>query len=518
MAKENTKTNPLPTMIFSRRWLYGILAAACIIAYANSLQGAFVSDDIPGIVKNTNLSRPWIYLFQPSLMLVSLNYILAGLNPVPYHLTNVLLHIVNSILAFIFLRLFFKTESAFLGACLFAVHPIHAEAVSWISGRPYLVLGLFIFISFLLYNRAVQAKERFSLRFYFLSLAVFLYHLINSYAFYLLFVLFLVLCDIVLARAQRTWKLWIPFFLIAAARVLLARAELSNRLHFVVKEMGLNQAEWTNPIFNMVYSLYSHFSLLLVPAKLTLYHEPAVITLMKLKILLGCLFLLAGASWFIYKKAKEIFLALGIFVLFLAPTYSPVPFSWLFAERYVYFPAISLCIILGFLYEKYAQKCPNRKHYALVVFLLIVAAYAARTVARNEDWQSPGRLWRQTIAASDLSPRAHNNMGDAYAQEGNIDGAIKEFKRAVALKPDYADGYHNLANTYEAQGSSEEAIKCYLRAIESNPELFESLYNLGVIYFNRGENLEAIKYLTRAKELRPDDPGVNAALNMAYKR
>ncbi|MCX5715209.1 MAG: tetratricopeptide repeat protein [Candidatus Omnitrophica bacterium] len=452
------------------------------------------------------------------MLLPSLNYIMVKLHPMPYHLTNILLHIVNTIFAFMFLGLFFKTESAFLGACLFAVHPIHAEAVSWISGKPYLILGLAIFLSYFFYHWAVQQKDKLSLKFYILSLTVFLYTLVSSYSFYLFFVPFLVLCDLVLARWQRTWKLWIPFFLIAAVRVFMARVELSGRLHYVVKEMGLNQAEWTNPINNMAYSLYSHFGLLVWPEKLSIYHEPAVIASLTLKIILGVLFILLVFSPIIFKKAKEVFLALGIFVLFLAPTYSPVPFSWLFAERYVYFPAISLSIILVFLYEKYAQKCPNRRHYALVVFLLIVAAYAARTVARNEDWQTPGRLWRQTVAVSDLSPRAHNNMGDTYGQEGNTAGAIREFKRAIELRPDYADAYHNLANTYESQGSSEEAIKYYLQAVNYNPGLFESQYNLGLIYLNKGDKLEAIRYLTRAKELHPDDPEVSTALNMAYKR
>lgn len=505
-------------MIFGRRWLYGILAVICIIIYANSLGGAFVSDDIPGIVKNPGLSRPGDFILNPPVFLASLNYISAKFNPLSYHLTNLFLHILNSILAFIFLGLFFKTEPAFLGACLFAAHPVHAEAVSWISGRPYLTLGLFIFAAYLFYHRAVRDDRKVSIKFYVLSLVTFSYYLVDSYSFYAMFVFFLVLCDLTLERCRRTWRLWLPFFFILLARLVLAKSAIGARLHFVTKEMGLNHAEWTNPINNMAYSLFSHFSLLVVPAKLSLYHEPAVISSLILKILLCILLLLLIISPFIYKRARRIFLAMGIFVLFLVPTYSPFPFSWLVAERYVYFSAISLCMILAFLYEKYAQKCPNRIHYALVVFLLIVAAYAARTVARNEDWQSPGRLWRQTVAVSDLSPRAHNNMGDAYGQEGNTDGAIREFKRAIALKPDYADAYHNLANTYEGQGSSEEAIKYYLQAVNFNPGLFESQYNLGVIYLNKGQNIEAIKYLTRAKELRPDDAGVNAALNIAYKR
>jgi tetratricopeptide (TPR) repeat protein len=502
----------------SRKWMYGILVALCCIIYANSLQGQFVSDDIPGIVKSPVLHRPQDFIFSFPVLLYSFNFLLAGLNPWLYHFINLLLHALNSCLAFSLLAIFFQLETAFFGACLFAAHPVHVEAVAWISGRPYLTLGLFIFLTFLFYQRALQEKGKVSWRYYFFALALFSYNLTNSYAFFALFPFFLVLADLALSRCQRTWKLWLPFFLLLAIQLILVRAAITNRLHFVVKEMGLNQAEWTNPIYNMAYSLAKHTWLLLWPAKLTLYHEPAVISPLALKLALAGLVLSAGLAFFSLKKSKLIFFACALWVLFLAPTYSPVPFSWLVAERYLYFPAISLSIILAFLFEKYSQKCPNRKEYARVIFLCVIAAYAARSVARNEDWQSPGRLWRQTVAASPYSHRAHNNLADAFGQEGNTAGAIREFKLAIAVKPDYADAFHNLANTYEAQGSSAEAIENYLQAVKYNPGLFESHYNLGVIYLHQGNREEASKYLQRAKELRPDDKNTAFALELAGEK
>lgn len=94
-----------------------------------------------------------------------------------------------------------------------------------------------------------------------------------------------------------------------------------------------------------------------------------------------------------------------------------------------------------------------------------------RTVARNEDWKTHQSFWRQTVLVSYNSPRAHNNMGDAYCKEGNLAGGIMEFKRAIELKPDYAEAYYNLANVYQAIGNIKEAKKLYNYAILLKPEL-----------------------------------------------
>ena len=142
-----------------KKYLSLILIALCFLVYANSLNGAFICDDLTSIVNNPSVNNAAQYLFSPPGLLNSLNYLTGKLNPFSYHLTNMLLHSVNSVLAFIFLCLFFKTEAAFLGAGLFAAHPIHTEAVSWISGRPYCVLGFFIFAIYLLYRASSYGPD-----------------------------------------------------------------------------------------------------------------------------------------------------------------------------------------------------------------------------------------------------------------------------------------------------------------------------------------------------------------------
>lgn len=519
-----------------RTYIYLILAVLCLLVYYNSLRGEFVSDDIWGIVENPLIGKSFTYWAHPSDLLLSLNYLIAGLNPWLFHLSNLLAHILVTIIVFHFLALFFDSEASLLGACLFGAHPVHTEAVSWISGRTYIIVALFIFLTLFLYLKstdAVKTDKKFQPSYYTAALIIFTYYLYRNYAFYFLLPFLLVLLDLVFERWRRNWKWWLPFFGIVALRIILARAAIIGRVASVAKDTTPTGAiDWTNPIFNMAYSVFSHLSLLIVPARLTLYHEPPVVSLLMLRIEIILLVILFCALPFIFKKARPVFFAICVFILFLAPTYSPVLISWLVAERYLYFPSVSLSMLAAFCYTQYigtaaienskkqkaSEKYLARRRNALALFILIIAAYAARTVARNEDWSSPGRLWRSTVAISHKSPRSHNNMGDAYGSEGNVAGAIEEFKAAIELNPYYADAYHNLANTYHKIGSLDEAVQFYQKAAEFNPGLVESRINLGVIYINQGKFDLAIGELQKAQELRPGDQQIEYALSFAMQK
>jgi len=500
------------------------LVALCFLLYANSLNNAFISDDIPTILKNPSISHPLRFWLDPASFLNSLNYLACGYNPFTYHLTNIILHSLNTILVFFFLSLFFKREASFLGACLFAAHPIHAEAVAWVSGKPYIITSIFILAGYLLYYHftTIKAGKRIKLRRYILCLLLFSYYLVANVSFYFIFPVFLILSDITFGRVRKNYKYWFLFLGIVILRLVFVRNEIMQRISFVAHEVG-REVTQTNPIFNLAYSFFSHMGLLLWPAKLTLYHEPAVISAFTLKAELAALFLLLISLPFIFKRAKELFFGLGIFVLFLAPTYSPVMVSWLVAERYLYFPCIILSIFLAFGYEKtgsdlFFKNAATGKINLTPLFFIVIASLAVRTVARNEDWKTPERFWRQTVLVSYNSPRSHNNMGDVYGQEGNTEGAIREFKKAIEIKPDYADAYHNLANIYHHKGDLKEAVTFYQQAVSFNPKLFESYYNLGLIYLNSGEFGLAKLELEKALGIRPEDESVRQALELANEK
>ncbi|MFH1457799.1 MAG: tetratricopeptide repeat protein [Candidatus Omnitrophota bacterium] len=531
-----------------------ILACVCFLTYANSLNNQFVSDDIDSIINNEFITQPMHYWLFPSLILNCMSYFIGKLNPFVYHLTNIILHWIATVLVFLFLRFFFKFEASFLASALFAALAIHTEAVTWISGRPYIMTAIFLLTTYFLYYYATDSINPLALAHdekspaafswpgkapslrrgsgfkyaaYLFCLLVFLYYLWNNFPFYSLFCGLLVLSDLAFKATRKKWSwrlplYWLPFFAITAVRLFTARSIIHARISSLATDAGAAGANWSNPLqgflYNMVYSLSRHLGLLLWPANLTLYHEPPVISLYQLRLgIIALCFLIAGLV-FIFKKSRELFFAILLFIIFLLPTFSPAMVSWLLAERYLYFPSVALCIFGAYFYEKYAGKSKRIKEGALALFLLIIAANAARAVARNQDWKTPERLWRQTVLASPYSPKAHNNMGDVYGAEGNVQGAIQEFKKAVELKSDYADGYHNLANIYHRINNLMEAEKYYKLAVTFNPLLFESYFNLGVIYLGQNELDLAVEHFKKAADLRPDDPDAQDAVAIAMQR
>ncbi|MGB3759211.1 MAG: tetratricopeptide repeat protein [Rivularia sp. (in: cyanobacteria)] len=97
--------------------------------------------------------------------------------------------------------------------------------------------------------------------------------------------------------------------------------------------------------------------------------------------------------------------------------------------------------------------------------------------------------------------------GIAYGFAGNFEEAAKSFRLAIKLDPNRADAYDNLGNALAEMGHLDEAIKAYSRAITLYPEeaIAASPHNnLGTVLVNKGQWEEGIKYYCRAIKLDPN--------------
>jgi len=244
-----------------------------------------------------------------------------------------------------------------------------------------------------------------------------------------------------------------------------------------------------------------HFWLLIWPARLTPFHQPVPVSFFGVGTIGLCLLVIALP--FLFRKAKEIFFGIVLFILFLSPTHGPIAVTPLVAERCLYFSSVLLCIILAFFYDRYPFQTKNGKLAAVILLLFIIAAYAARTVTRNSDWRDQSRLWRVTLEASPLNATAHNNMGYAYQKEGNVEMAIKEFMLAIRLQPDLFDAYNNVGGVYHRLGRLQEAADTFKDLLDKNPNFFKAYNNLGLIFHEMGKAAEAQAAFQKAIEINP---------------
>jgi len=139
---------------------------------------------------------------------------------------------------------------------------------------------------------------------------------------------------------------------------------------------------------------------------------------------------------------------------------------------------------------------------ALCGILLVVLG--SLTWRQTADYHDLFALYTATLQKNPGCWMAHYNLGIVLTEQGEADQAIDHYKRAVALRPDYAEAHYNLGRLLVEQGQLDDAIAHYERAAVINPADAEAQNNLGVTLFGIGRADDAIAHYQKALEIRPD--------------
>ncbi len=494
-----------------KRIAIGLLVGISIVIYLNSLNGALVSDDIGAITKNLLINQPWQYLATRNFngFTLSVNYLIGGTNPFIYHLTNLFLHLGVVVLVYYFLLKITSQEISFIASVLFAVHPIHTEAVSWISGRSYLLGAIFLLGSLLFYT-AADKKEKQNYYYYSASLiCFFLAQLaeLKSVAFLLIIGLY----ELCFGRLRQRWLRLVPFLALALFFLALLFGPFQTRVIMENPEYA-GGVTLTNPLHQIPIALSTYLELFAFPMNLTLYHEDLSFSLANYLVRLAIIVILLGSLIYFYRKEKLLFFGFGFFILSLAPTMLPVRIAWVVAERYLYFGSIGLCLVAAWVLVKGLKKYPQT---LLVVLAILVGLLSVRTIIRNQDWRTRETLWVATAQVSPTSAKAWNNMGDIYSGKKDFQSAIMAFQRAIELKPDYIDAHHNIGVTYLQMREFDQAIEWFEKAIAIHP-IPQSYHDMGVAHFYLGNFDKAEKLFKKVLELDPNSPMGYNSLGLLY--
>ncbi len=247
-----------------------ILFSLVIVTYINSLNNAFVSDDIAEIAKNPSVGHfSYIFTHPFGFIRIILNWIafhIGGLNPVFYRLINLFFHAGNVFLIYLLLNILSVRRVAFFAAVLFAVHPAISEAVVWISGGTYPQYTFFFLLALLLY---ISAKRKLNLIVsYILYLFSFMSHPVMPAGLFLVFPLY----EFVFGDLRKNWAKVVPYLLIAILYVFINLGALPERettlQTFHYQEKGID-----NPVVLIPIAITSYAQLIIWPKDLTLYHS-----------------------------------------------------------------------------------------------------------------------------------------------------------------------------------------------------------------------------------------------------
>lgn len=492
-----------------------ILSILTFLVYINSLNNAFLSDDLAEIVQNPNIGNFNHIFTNPSGMIRPFLYWIAfhigGLNPVLFRLINIFFHLGSVLTIFAIFKLISSKRIAFFVAALFAVHPAISEAVVWISGGGYPQYSFFFLLSFLFY---LLSKN--NIKYYWLSVLSFLFSFMTHPQMPLALFLIFPLWEFLFGDLKKNWAKSIPFFLISIFYLLLSLGAISERETTLQTVHYQERGGIDNPFYTIPVAITSYFELIFFPLTLTLYHSE--LNFGQIQFAIRALITLAffgGIIFSFFRKKKFVFFWLMFFLIALAPTLTPFRLNWIVAERYLYLPILGILGLAGLGLDKLAKN-PKYKQIVYVLFATIIILFSIRTFMRNIDWYSEDNLWVATGKTSPSAPTTHNNLGDVYGRHGDKEAALREFQRAIELKPNYGDAYHNLANTYRELGQIDKALENYQNALKYNPNLWQSYQNIAAIYFGQKKYDLAIENVQKAILINPGNLNLKDNLGIIY--
>jgi protein O-mannosyl-transferase len=487
-----------------------LCAAVGILVYINSLSGSFVYDDLVYVQRNPQIRSigsvsffspfssyaPGLYRPMTNLS-YAIDYSVFELNPFGYHVSNVLLHAVASGLVFVVLFLLVGNFfAAIASGILFASHPIHTEAVSWVSGRSEILACIFVLLSFIYYLRG---NVRWSAMFYFFGL------LAKEVAAPLIFILPLI--------GRRKIKDYVPYaislFAYLALRVM-ALGGLSVPMEHI-RTAGLSLVE---RMLMMITVIVHYMKLMIWPLRLRVEYDwvsfPAFITIVSIFIIAAIIYLLIK----LYKENNKLYFLCGIwFFLFLLPVSNIIPIGEFVAERFLYLPSVGICFLAGLLINDLFKNKTKTS-----VLLMIVVIFSGLSIVRNSHWRSPEVLWENTLELSPNAPHALQNLAGIRLAQGKLDEAQDLISHAIRNWSDEPVLYFISGQVYEGKGNNEKAGKMYAKSIELSIEDKHSMTESqkGVAYIKLDRTYEALESLEKAKEENPYDASIWNNLGIVY--
>lgn len=524
-----------------------IIMGVSFAVYFNALFDGFVSDDTAFLMNNSWIRDPhfltvvvkmftnnilgfregavkmMINYYRPMASVISMcTFHVVGLKPFPFHLINVLFHVANTALVFmIALKLLGDNSSAnvaqhtslspafsspaFIAAVLFAAHPIHTEAVTWISGGGCeLSFSFFYLLSLWLY---MQYKEGLKSGYFLSLISFFASTLCKETA--LTLPLILIGYDIAFGgkgKASRAFVMrYIPYFFIAGIYLAL-RINALKGLGLSAVHMELSAWQYVINVFPL---LLEYLKDLFFPFNLNYWHTfrpiESLLTvkgLLSMTVTAGYLFIVI----FAWKRNKVMFFCLLLIVVPLLPAlYIKAIAGKPYAERYLYLPSFGFVVILAICFDFLNKKMTRYGIAVMLIVLLFAGLYSVQTITRNSVWKDSLTIIADTVNKSPEADVPRYELGKVLMNMGRNDEAIQQFRKALELNPGNANSHNALGAAYIRAGSYNGAIEQCLIAIKLKPDYADPHFNLGVIYYNMGQKENAKMEMMSGLKLMPDN-------------
>ena len=498
-----------------------LLVTAAVLPYLFTLNYAFVFDDPVFIEKNPavralqpvgryftdpeTLSSKQEYVHQIYRPLRTLAfsglYGVFGSNPVPFHLLNLLLHVLCTLLVYSLARSLRGEEFvAWVAAALFAVHPVHSEAVTWISSladvlsTAAVLATLRLFVSKSSSLRIIAVAVVFPVALLSKEPAITVPVLLTAIAVYRR-------AELGEGPLRRVTYGAIGGSYIVAVSYFFWRAHVLGQ----VGQTPLSMEYFFHALGRVHLVLFEYVRLTIVPSYLCSLRVPldtmqtGIIT----HFVAACSLLVsAGAVVVGFRRRSFVSLAVLLFLISLTPILNLLPVVVDIAERFAYLPSVFFAMLLaeGFFFFKQA----GASRLATILTGAVLLAFALRLAVYNRTWETPLSVATAQAECVPPDPNAFWNLGNALVDLGRWKEAATSFETLLAFDENRVSTLNNLAFVQLQLKRFDRAELLSRKSLQADPDNISGKNNLGAALVGRGRHREALTLFREITASAPD--------------
>ncbi len=462
---------------------------------------------------------------------------LSVIAPGTFHVASVILHFINVVLvAGLIARLGARLQVAYVGAAIFAIHPVQVESVAWISEIRGLLGGFFGLLALQAYvvwrQSGSRANSQRNWRPYVLATLCFVLSLLSKPSYASIPLIALVLDRLALGRTWRQSMLPIGIWVVAVTVCIGLTRSAQPLLPDQITPL------WQRP-FVAGDSIAFYLGKLVWPLHLTIDYGRTS------KFVMGHWWgyftwllsaAVAGIAFVFGKSRPLVWAGVLLFMAALLPVSGIVPFGFqsysTVADRYLYFPMVGIALAVSSSFE-------NVRRPAIFAITGVIAVCFLLTVAEKGVWRDSLSLFSHAVAerpdsslmrlnlgatlvnlgrdgeglkqfeeALRLDPKnaiAQSNVGLLLMKRGDIAGATDAFHKAVADQPGYGVPHCDLGQALVMQGKDVEALAEFQKAAAVEPDMVDAHQGMADILARHGQPANAIKELTIVAQLSPSN-------------
>ena len=548
------------------QWLRSerLLLATCGVAfliYSRSLFYGFEGDDFPQIVNNPQV-QSWVYLpkllgsnlwsqlsdrpgqfYRPIFSIwMLLLHTCGGLAPWFWHLSSILLHVAATSLVFLLCRrLTSNHAAAAAAAAIFAVHPIHVDAVSSVSASCELLFAISALAAMLTLldppllhtdrdrknGRAADARHHLLYPRVWLGAVWFGAGLLaKETEIAMLAILpaiaWVQLKEPVPARTQRLWRAAFPYGLVTAGYLAL-RWAVMRRVRGVTPEHS-----WASVVFSAPSILLFYLKKLFFPWNLggtyvnPLAASPSTLFWLQLSAVVAAA---AVIAWLAIRYRSLFGLAAALIVIPVLPALAVIriyPQGSVTSDRYLYLPSAGASLLVALMIQKVWSLERPAKALAIVVVSFVWITFSVMTISQQKYYQDDIAFYSRVIEVSPSDTFAMGLLGNVYLDQGRQDLALEQFQRASQIAPDDQKIKSLLARGLFAAGKyrqAETVLKGLLQSPQLTPAWRESmLLWLANVEISLGNLTGAQQLLEQAEHTNDRFPQLHWMWGMLYQR